>query len=84
MAYTTTKPKYTHEDLKAFWDKDLLIVKQVCLNAVAGINQGNKEITSEQMKEKMEELLKWFYPNGTAYNCGDSSCLKCNPNATPF
>lgn len=79
-----TKPKYEHSEIKAFWEKDLLIVKQVCMNAIASIHQGDSTTTPETLVKEAGQLLPFFYPKGTEYSCGDKNCIKCFPDITPF
>ena len=81
MAYSKT---YTHEDKEAFFKKDLLIVKQTCLNAIASIHHGEHGTAPESLIKEAESLLSFFYPNGTAYHCEDMACQICNKDAVPF
>ena len=72
------KATYSHKEIEGFFYRDLLIVKQVCMNAIASIHQG-KETSTSQMINETTELLKWFYPNGTKYDCGNRYCEICYP-----
>lgn len=77
-------PRYSHSDKKAFWLKDVLATKQVCLSTVSRLYSG-EEPTKESIIKKAEELLEWFYPNGTQYKCEDTSCKECyGEDAVPF
>ena len=78
MAFQSKKLTYTHQDIEAFHNKDLLIVKQVCINAIASIHQSDKAFSIDNMTSEAEQLLSWFYPQGTKYDCGNSYCEICH------
>lgn len=58
--------RYTPEETKAFWLKDLLMAKESAVKAISVLHEG-KELSTEKLLEEADKIIKWFYPDGTDF-----------------